>query len=191
MLDLSDIYLYLEEHLSYKRYTHSKNVADLAEALARHYGCDERKAKLAGLIHDCSKEEKYDDLVYYARESGFHVDQESYKIPEVLHGPASVYVSKAVFGINDEEILSAVRYHVTGRESMTLMEKIIFIADYIEPSRKFEGIEEIRALAYNDLDSALLYALDLTILYVIEKKGLLHHDTVSARNFLIGNVTQI
>ena len=95
-------------------------------------------------------------MVYYARKSGFPVDQESYRIPEVLHGPASVYVSRTVFCINDEEILSAVRYHVTGRESMTLMEKIIFIADYIEPSRKFKGIEEIRALAYDDLDGAVL-----------------------------------
>lgn len=191
MLDMSNIREYLKKHLSSKRYTHSLYVANIAEDLARHYGCDEEKAKLAGLIHDCSKEEKLENLVFYAGKCGFPVDEESYRIPEILHGPASVYISRTEFGIEDKEILTSIRYHVTGRENMTLMEKIIFIGDYVEPSRQFDGVDEIRALACKNLDEAMLCALNLTILYIIKKKGLLHHDTVDARNFLINSVTQI
>ncbi|MGI5998610.1 MAG: bis(5'-nucleosyl)-tetraphosphatase (symmetrical) YqeK [Lutispora sp.] len=191
MIELNLIHEYLKSHLSHKRYVHSINVADIAESLAHHYGVDEYKAKLAGLVHDCSKEERYEDLVYYARNCGFEVDEESYSIPEIIHGPGSVYIARTLFGIDDNEILSSIRYHVTGRKSMTLMEKIIFIADYIEPSRKFEGIDKVRALAYEDIDKALLFAFDLTIIYIIDRRGLLHHDTVNARNFLIYNSTQL
>lgn len=191
MVDLSYILEYLKRHLSYERYAHSMEVGHIAEKLAKHYGCDIGKAKLAGLIHDCCKEEKYENLVNYAKKCGFPVDEESYKIPEILHGPASVYICRTLFGIEDEDILSSIRYHVTGRENMSIMEKIIFIGDYIEPSRKFEGIEGLRALAYENLDTAMLCALDLSILYLIKKRRLLHHDTVDARNFLIDRFTQI
>ena len=191
MVDLPYILEYLKRNLSYKRYTHSMKVGHIAEKLAKHYGYDEGKARLAGLIHDCGKEETYENLVGYAKKCGFPVDEQSYKIPEILHGPASVFICRTIFEIEDEDILSSIRYHVTGRENMTIMEKIIFIGDYIEPSRKFEGIETLRALAYENLDTAMLCALDLSILYLIEKKGLLHHDTVDARNFLIDRVTQI
>lgn len=190
MLDLNRIDEYLKNHLSKRRYIHSINVADTAVYIARHYGADEYKARIAGLVHDSSKEESYDDLVNYAKNCGFSVDEESYSIPEILHGPGSVYIAKSLFGIYDEEILSSIRYHVTGRKNMTLMEKIIFIADYVEPSRKFDGIDRVRALVYQDLDEALLSALDLTIMYIIDRKGLLHRDTVDARNFLIKNATQ-
>jgi len=191
MMQLSLIHEYLKSHLSQKRYVHSINVADIAESLANHYGADANKARLAGLVHDCSKEEKYEDLVYYAENCGFAVDEESYRIPEILHGPGSVYVARSAFGIDDEEILSSIRYHVTGRANMTLMEKIIFIADYIEPSRKFEGIDKVRALVYEDIDKALLFAFNLTIMYIIDRGGLLHHDTVNARNFLIYSSTRL
>ncbi|SHI70139.1 bis(5'-nucleosyl)-tetraphosphatase (symmetrical) YqeK [Lutispora thermophila] len=189
MVGLNFIDKYLKEHLSKKRYIHSLNVADIAASIAEHYDVDESKARLAGLIHDCSKEESYEDLVNYAQNCGFPVDEESYNIPEILHGPGSVYIARSIFGIDDVEVLSSVRYHVTGKENMTLMEKIVFIADYIEPSRKFDGIDNIRDLVYQDIDKALLFAFDLTIKYIIDRKGLLHHDTVDARNFLIKNTT--
>ncbi|NLM43059.1 MAG: HD domain-containing protein [Clostridiales bacterium] len=187
MLELNDIHNYLEKHMSQERYMHSINVANIACSFAKHYGIDEGRAKLAGLIHDCAKEEKYDNLVYYARNCGFSIDQESFEIPQVLHGPASAYIARRVLGVEDEEILLSIRYHVTGRENMTFMEKIIYVADYIEPSRKFQGIEKVRTTAYENIDKALLIALDQTIMYIIERKGLLHHDTVNARNYLIKN----
>lgn len=187
MQDLSFIHDYLKKNMKQERYIHSINVANVAHSLAKHYGIDENKAELAGLIHDCAKEESYEKLAYYARNCGFPVDEESFQITQILHGPASAYIARQVLGVKDEEILSSIRYHVTGKENMTIMEKIIFIADYIEPGRKFQGVEKVRTMVYEDIDKALLIAFDQTIMYIIERKMLLHHDTVSARNYLIKN----
>ncbi|CDI50238.1 metal dependent phosphohydrolase [Clostridium tetani 12124569] len=90
-------------------------------------------------------------------------------------------------GIKDQDILNAIRYHTTGRENMTMLEKIIYLSDYIEPGRKYPGVEKVRELAFQDIDKALINSFNITIKYVIEKDQVLHLDTIKGRNFLLKN----
>lgn len=185
MAEYMAIMEYLKKNLNQSRLNHSINVSKEAVKLSNLYGYDEKKAELAGIVHDCAKDIKLENQKHYAKNCGFIVDDLTYKIPELIHAPASVYVCKNIFGILDIEILTSIRYHTTGRENMSLIEKILFIADIIEPGRKFEKVEKIRALAYANIDEALLFALDATIIYIIERKLVLHPDTVKARNYIM------
>jgi predicted HD superfamily hydrolase involved in NAD metabolism len=90
-----------------------------------------------------------------------------------------------VYDVHDKEILSAIYYHTTGKENMSLLEKIVYIADYIEPNRDFEGVERVRELAFVDLNESLIQSMDNTIKYIVDKKILIHLDTIKARNYLI------
>lgn len=188
MLAYSEIHDYLQKNLSRDKYEHSVNVSIEAGKLAACYDYDMERAKLSGLIHDCAKDLSIDKQKQYAKKCGFFVDDLIYKIPEIIHAPASVYISKNIFGVTDIDILSAIRYHATGKENMSIIEKIIYIADIIEPGRRFDGVGKIKETAYKDLDEALLLALDSTIIYIVEKKSILHPDTIKARNFVLDSI---
>lgn len=185
MLDKSSVLNFLENNLSEKRYFHSLGVSETARTIAEHYDCDSYKAELSGLLHDCAKEHSLEKQIQYAQNCGFPVDEMTYNIPELLHAPASVYLSREVFGINDMDILSSIRYHATGRQNMSLLEKVILIADIIEPNRKFQTVEKIRQKVYDNIDAALLCAFDSSINYIIKRGFLLHPDTIYARNHII------
>ncbi len=185
LLDLNLIMEHLKSSISSKRYIHSINVSATAVKLAAHYGCDARKAEIAGLVHDCARELDRQFLLNCLTEEGIKADGMTLDIKELLHGPAAVHICRKVFGIEDEDILNSVRYHTTGRENMSILEKIIYLSDSIEPGRCFDGVDEIRGLAFIDLDKALLSAFDSSIQYIISKNGLIHVDTVLSRNYLI------
>lgn len=176
---------YLKENLKESRLKHSLGVKDTAVKLAKIYHEDVEKARIAGLVHDCAKYMKNEDMLNIAEKSGYNINEVCLKNPSLLHGVAGSYVAKNIMEIDDEYILNAITYHTTGRRNMTLLEKIIFMADYIEPSRDFPGVEDVRKLAYEDIDKALLKSLDKTIAYVIKEGQLLHVDTVEARNYIL------
>lgn len=186
MLSIDEIKLYLERNLSEKRYVHSLGVAAEAQRLAEKYDVEPSRAYLAGLVHDCAKEvppEKMADIL--KNEYHIYVDAFSCMMPKILHGPLGAAVSQRVFGIYDPEILEAVRYHTTGKSGMTMLTKIIYIADYIEPNRKFSGVNELRYLAYKDIDEAIIKGIDDTIKDLTDRGLMLHPDTIHARNSLI------
>lgn len=186
MLSIDEIKLYLERNLSEKRYVHSLGVAVEAQRLAEKYGVAPDRAYLAGLVHDCAKEvppEKMADIL--KNEYHIYVDAFSCMTPKILHGPLGAAVAQRVFGIYDPEILDAVRYHTTGKSGMTMLTKIIYIADYIEPNRKFSGVNELRYLAYKDIDEAIIKGIDDTIKDLTDRGLMLHPDTIHARNSLI------
>lgn len=176
---------YLINNLSSSRYSHSLGVKDTAIKLALKYGESTYKASIAGLVHDCAKNMKNDEIISLVKENGYEVDDIYKNNPELLHGLAGAIVAKKVMGIEDEDIFNAIAYHTTARENMSLLEKIIYIADYVEPSRKFPGINELRKVAYESLEEALILSLSNTIGYVVSKEKILHLDTVKARNYLI------
>ncbi len=178
---------YLKENLNEKRYIHSIMVSETAEKLASVYGEDPSKARLCGLVHDCAKNLRNSDLINLAELKGLEIDNVSLNSPQLLHGIAGAAIARETMGIEDEDIYNSVRYHTTGRIDMSLLEKIIYISDYVEPSRSFPGVEALRELVSVNLDKALLKAFDITIEYVISKGELLHKDTVEARNYLILN----
>lgn len=185
MVDQNRILDFLKQNLSHRRYEHSLNVSMTAERLAKLYGCDIYKAKLAGMVHDCAREMDKEILIRYIKEEGIAADDITLSVRELLHGPAAVHICRSIFDIQDEDVLNAVRYHTTGKENMSILEKIIYISDFIEPRRNFEGVEELRRLAEKNIDKTLLKALDLSIEYVISRKGLIHTDTVLSRNFVL------
>ena len=188
MLDLNSIMKYLENSISLKRYIHSINVSKTAQKLAEHYEGDAVKAEIAGLVHDCARGLDTSLQLDCLKEEGIAADDLTLSVKELLHGPAAVHICRRVFAIEDEEILSAVRYHTTGKENMSLLEKIIYLSDFIEPARSFPGVEEIRGLAFKSLDKALLMAFNSSIEYILSKNGFIHTDTILARNYLLKEI---
>lgn len=188
LLDTNSIIEYLKANISEKRFTHSINVSSTAERLAVLYGCDSEKACIAGLVHDCARELGTEQLLSSIEEEGIIVDENTIGIKELLHGPAAVNICRRIFRIQDEEILNAVRYHTTGRENMTLLEKIIYLSDFIEPGRDFPGVGELRILAGENLDKALLMAFNSSIMYLVSKNGIIHTDTIISRNYILEEV---
>ncbi|MCR3758219.1 bis(5'-nucleosyl)-tetraphosphatase (symmetrical) YqeK [Clostridium felsineum] len=176
---------YLMENLGEKRFKHSLGVMDTAVELAQKYGENVEKAKIAGLVHDCAKKLSGENIIEICTKEGITLEDEEKKYSYLLHGLAGRILAQKVIGICDEDVLNSIEFHTTGRENMSLLEKIIYIADYIEPTRDFEGVDKLRKAAYENLDKALLMSFDNTIKFIIDKGGFLHHNTIEARNYLI------
>lgn len=163
---------------------HTRGVEKTARRLAVVYGADEEKAALAALLHDYGKTYAQDDLLQIALTHNI-VDEFALQEPSLLHAPVGSWLLKHELGIDDHEILNAVKIHTIGAAGMTLFSEIIYLADYIEPGRDFPGVDKIRELAFQDLHKALLGAVDLTIRSVLDKQGILHPGSITFRNWLI------
>ena len=181
----------VRDHLPDKRYQHTLRVADTAIALAERYGEDPEKAEMAALLHDIAKyfpdKELYDVIAQHSDVPNIFLDYH----PSIWHAPVGAIYVQEKLGIEDTDILSAITYHTTGREGMSPLEKIVFLADYIEPGRDFPGVEEVRQLAEEDLDQAVLKALANTIQFLVGKNSAVFPDTIGAYNDLIRITKQI
>lgn len=175
----------IKKRLNNKRYIHSIEVANLARKLARINGVDPDKAYLAGLLHDYAKCLSNQELLKIARENNLIIDEIEYKQAELLHGPVGAFLIRQELKITDESILNAVKYHTTGCADMDTLMQIIYIADYTEPGRIFEGVEELRKLVLEDLSQGVLEGLDTSLKHIINGKRLIHPLTISARNWML------
>lgn len=180
---------YLSNTLSEKRFNHSEGTAKTAEELAIIYKEDSRKAYLAGLVHDCTRETDMIVQSNMLKALGITTDEMTLSTKELLHAHTAEYLMINHLNINDEEIISAVKFHTTGRENMSLLEKIIFLADVIEPSRNFPGIDYIRQLASENIDEALLAAFESSIKFLLGKRQMIHPNTLLARNYILKHFT--
>lgn len=185
MQSIDEITRYLKTNLSEKRFLHTLGVAETSKALAKRWGADCSKAFLAGLVHDCAKELPLDKTLNFLEESGYRITWLEESAPGILHAPLGAILAKSLFEIDDESVLNAVKYHTTGRENMTDLEKIVYIADFIEPGREYSESSEVRKLAEVDLDRAALRETDFVIKFTIDRGRTLHPDTVSTRNYLL------
>ncbi|MFD2612677.1 bis(5'-nucleosyl)-tetraphosphatase (symmetrical) YqeK [Paenibacillus gansuensis] len=167
-----------------KRWQHTLGVMASAVELAGRYGGDPEKADLAALLHDYAKYWPTDRMERVIREQKLPQELLSYD-KELWHAPVGAYAVQQEFGITDEEVLDAIRYHTSGRANMTLLDKIVCLADYIEPGRTFPGVERVRELAVTDLNLALAAGFDSTILFLISKGKRIFPLTVEARNGLL------
>ena len=163
----------LKEKLPKKRYEHTIGVAYTAAALAMCYGEDILKAELAGILHDVAKAKKSfelkDDMKGYIDPytDGAYVDLIADKAPQILHAVYAPYLAKKDYRIEDKDILSAIRWHTTGKKDMTMLEKIVFVADYIEPNRKnLPDLDRIRILSFRDISEAVKVIAKSTIEYL-------------------------
>ena len=175
----------LRKKLTPKRYHHSLRVAALARDLARQYGVLEDKAYLAGLMHDYAKNLDYRDLLQWAAHFQLPLDPIMEVFPQLLHGPVGASLIREKMRLQDEEMLQAISRHTLGCPGMSPLDKIIFLADLIEPGRKFSGVEELRRLVKMDLNQALLVAYDQTIIYLLRRGIPVHPLMIEARNDLI------
>lgn len=175
----------LEEMLDEKRFKHSLGVRDTAEMLARCYGEDVEKARIAGVLHDCAKNIPKDEAFAICERESIPLKPVCYIEKGLVHAYLGAHIAKHEFGIKDGDILSAIYYHTTGHEDMPLLTKIIYLSDLIEPGRNIPHLEELRLLAQKDIDEALIRAINSTISHVLSKGSILDCDTVMARNFLV------
>lgn len=163
----------LKEKLPKKRYEHTLGVAYTAASLAMCYGEDILKAELAGILHDIAKAKKSSELKDDMKEyidpytDGAYVDLIADKAPQILHAIYAPYLAKKDYKIEDKDILSAIRWHTTGKKDMTMLEKIVFVADYIEPNRKkLPDLDRIRTLSFHDISEAVKVIAKSTIKYL-------------------------
>ena len=145
----------VRKQLTDHRYQHTVGVMETAISLANKYGVDEKKAELAAIFHDYAKFRDKEEMRSIIIEQ--HMDKELLEYnSELWHAPVGAYLVEKEAGITDTEILDAIRYHTSGRPKMTRLEKVIYLADYIEPGRKFPGVDEVREIAEKDLNKALI-----------------------------------
>ena len=172
----------LRGRLTEKRFIHSLNVADSAKELALIYGCDPEKAYTVGLIHDCCKDEAPGLQLSYMLGNKLEMSDIEVNEPKLYHAMCgSVYAEKE-FGITDEDMLNAIRYHTTGRKNMSLLEKVVFIADFISAERDYDGVDVMREKAKRSLEEAIVEGLGFTITDLIARERIIHPDTVDAYN---------
>ncbi len=173
--------------LSEKRYLHTLGTRDTAVRLAGRFGASMQKAAVAGLLHDCAKCMKLRQLQAIAKKYRLTDDRNVLGSNALLHGIVGAQVAKVRYGIDDEEILNAIRYHTTGRPGMSRLELCVYVADAIEPSRRdYPGLEAIRALSLRDLRAAALSSMLRTREYVLRSGKEYFADTLAAINDLSG-----
>lgn len=174
----------IKSHLPEKRFIHTMGVFETAIQLAEIYQVDEDKTAIAAIFHDYAKYHPIIEMKQIVKNE--NLDQRLiYYGDELLHGPVGAFLLEREFGLKDEEILNGIRYHTTGRPEMSMLEKIIFIADYIEPGRSFAGLEEVREVVKKDLNAAIIIAIKNTVQFLISKNKLIFPDTIETYNSLI------
>lgn len=174
----------VKEQLTEHRYKHTLGVMETAIKLAKKYGADEKKAELAAIFHDYAKFRDKAEMKTIIQEQGMAPELLEYN-SELWHAPVGAYLVAKEAGITDPDILEAIRYHTSGRPNMTLLEKIIYLADYIEPGRHFPGVEEVREMAQQDLDKALIQALKNSMAFLMRKNQRVFPLTFHTYNDLI------
>jgi predicted HD superfamily hydrolase involved in NAD metabolism len=174
--------------LSRERFRHSEEVMNEALRLAEFYKVNIEKARIAGLLHDCARDVGKDEIYKVFEKYNVVLDDIQKKTPVLLHSILGSFYAREYYGVKDKEILDAIYWHTTGRAGMTMLEKIIFVADYIESGRNFEGVEEARKQAYKDIERCIVICCDLTIRYILQKGKLLHPYIIETRNEAITQI---
>lgn len=171
--------------MSEYRYTHSVNVSKEAKRLAKIYGADVEKAEIAGILHDITKETPKEEQLQIIRDSGIILDNVQLNAPKLWHGiSGSVYVRDKL-GVDDEDILNAIRYHTTGRANMSLLEKIIFVADFTSEERTYSGVSTMRKKTKKSLEEAMLYGFKFTFTDLTKRELAIHPDELACYNQIV------
>lgn len=170
----------MKKILKKRRFLHSVGVRFTAQSMAMRFGVDLDKAGYAGILHDCAKYMTDSQMLSECKKNNIRCSSSELAKPSLLHAKLGAHYAKKIYGITDEQILSAIRWHTTGKPSMSSLEKIIYIADYIEPGRrKLPHMDEIRKMAFMDLDRTMFLILDNTLSYLNELEQE-YHGTVDS-----------
>lgn len=169
-----------------RRYEHTLGVAYTAANLAACLGGDIEKAQIAGLLHDCAKGMSEHKLLDLCEKHHIQISKEERKKPSLLHAKVGSYLARKKYKVTDPDILNAISYHTTGRPKMSLLEKIIFVADYMEPGRRqAPRLEQIRRMSYADLNQAVLMILEDTLAYLHESATVIDQTTQETYDYYL------
>lgn len=175
----------IKSKMSEHRFIHSVNVSKEARKLAKIYGADAEKAAIAGILHDITKEMPVEEQLKIITDSGIILDNVQKNAPKLWHGiSGSIYI-KENLDINDADILNAIRYHTTGRAGMSLLEKIIFVADFTSQERTYKGVSTMRKKSRKTLDEAMLYGFKFTFSDLSKRELAIHPDELACYNEIV------
>ncbi len=191
MLKFNEMKSLLKMSLPLKRYKHSLAVYETALKLAAAHGIDKDKVGVAALLHDCGRQIPSRESLGKMTEFGLEVDPVEAAQPVLLHAKLGVYYARNKYGVTDREILDAIRYHSTGTDNMTPLAMAVYLADLLEPSRDFAGIEELRKLAMKNMEETMICAYRKTICYLLEYDLLIHPDCIAGYNQLVAAKKEI
>ncbi|MEI1422171.1 bis(5'-nucleosyl)-tetraphosphatase (symmetrical) YqeK [Bacillus cabrialesii] len=174
----------VKQQLTEHRYIHTIGVMNTAIELAERFGADSKKAETAAIFHDYAKFRPKEEMKQIIARENMPSHLLDYN-PELWHAPVGAYLVQREAGVQDEDILDAIRYHTSGRPGMTLLEKVIYVADYIEPNRAFPGVDEVRKFAETDLNQALIQSIKNTMIFLMKKNQPVFPDTFLTYNWLV------
>ena len=182
-LDLNQLRACSYSMMRAKRIPHVMGVEEEAVKLAQCWGADPELARRAGILHDCTKYYELPEQLDICEEYGVRLDALEQKAVKLLHSKTGACIARGVFGQPDA-VYDAIFWHTTGKADMTTLEKVLYIADYMEPNRDFDGVERLRHLAYTDLDKAMLLGVEMTIQEMQQRQVPIHTNTLQARDWL-------
>lgn len=183
--ELKEKYLFALE--SEQRYAHSLGVMEISEELAKKYNVDIERTKKSALMHDMAKFMPIETLRQYIKKNNLQVSENEMLAGVALHGVVAADICKKEYNF-DDEMCSAIAIHTIGKENMTMLEKIVFIADKIDKTRKYEGIEDLRKLAFEDIDRAILQNIEHSIEKNIKRGNIIIERSIKTRNFILINL---
>lgn len=172
----------LGQKLNEYRFRHSLNVADAAVRLAEQNGANTDKAYLCGLLHDIEKNAPFEEQQHYMMQLGEPLPEPVLVNKKLWHAPAGACYVRDELGILDADMIHAIKYHTTGKENMSVLEKIIYVADFISAERDYPDVETIRETAYRSLDEAILAGSRFTLISLLERNRTINHDTIAMYN---------
>ena len=187
-MEVEEIKEYLKNILSEKRYYHSECVMEMCEELATIYNVDIETARKIGIAHDVAKEMSTEEKFKYMEENNLEVEEIEKKYPTLLHAKIGADIAQKQFGFT-KEMGQAIEAHTTAKPNMSMLSKILYIADWVGKDRKFEDTYYLRELAKQDIDKAILYSLDSIIKDKIDSKEEIHIDSILARNYLLSTIS--
>ena len=188
------IYNWLRQRLNPEKYLHSVGAEHAARELAQMFGSDPEQAACAALIHDNAKDIQYEKALELVKENDFNIEDEIKSNKKIIHAYLGAFIAQKELGINDEEILNAVKYHTTGRAGMSLLEKIVFLADKIEANTREQAFRDhVWSILKNtkNIDKAVLFCVDRTIRSLLDRKLLINTRTIDVWNSLIPKLPPI
>ncbi len=182
MVEFEVIYEDLKKSVSEKRFKHSEGVVQRAIEYANIYGVDEETARLTAIAHDIAKEIPEYEIIEYAEKIGVELDEIEKRNLKLAHAKIGAKICKEKYSFT-EDMINAVKYHTTGRENMSMLEKIIYLADATEPGRSYFDLEYYVELIKKDIDRGLFEVAKWSIEHITSKEGIMHIDTIKCYNF--------
>lgn len=184
-MQISDYYSLAQENLSEYRFFHSKMVAKAARELAIRVDEDPDKAELAGILHDITKEMPLNNQLQLLKDNDIMLDSVTSSNEQILHAVSGAAYCEFVLDIKDKNVINAIRFHTTARSNMSLLEKIVFVADFISEDRNYPDIDIMRQEANKSLEHGMKYALSFVIKSLVERSRCVHPDAIDAYNEII------